>query len=389
MKHVLIVLVSLLVLTAYADETYFVAANCVVAKLNPLHYQSMAHNQKLTLFKLKKTLIPELIAAKDVAKCGGFKQVLPERFVRKNLSTFLQEEMFVPVAKKALPVAPMHYADEVNAAYKLFNRDNIWQNLTTLTALYDRHANSTTGVKAISQLQSILMEYAKDRRDVKIYTIATGSYRQPSLVLKIGQGNHNAVIVSAHIDTVQGFYSERPGADDDGSGSVSILEAARTILASNQTYQKPLYFIWYAAEEEGLVGSQYVVQEFEKQQITVDGVLHFDMTGYTGRNDPTIWLLRDYVEQEITDYVASLVKTYVKVGVSFTRCGYGCSDHASWTQEGIKAAAATESAFDESNPYIHSRADTMNKLSLSHMANFSKLAIAFAIEMAQPKNTRE
>ena len=68
--------------------------------------------------------------------------------------------------------------------------------------------------------------------------------------------------------------------------------------------------------------------------------------------------------------------------VDYSSCGYGCSDHASWTKAGVPAAFPCESNFDEHNPYIHSASDTMSLLSLEHMTNFAKLAVAFAIELA-------
>jgi leucyl aminopeptidase len=95
-----------------------------------------------------------------------------------------------------------------------------------------------------------------------------------------------------------------------------------------------------------------------------------------------MWVFTDYTEKSLNNYVAKLIDTYVHVPVDYSKCGYGCSDHASWTEIGVPAAFPCESNFEEHNPYIHSSSDTMEKLSLEHMTNFSKLAIAFAIELA-------
>ena len=84
----------------------------------------------------------------------------------------------------------------------------------------------------------------------------------------------------------------------------------------------------------------------------------------------------------MSHYIAQLIETYVKVPVDYSQCGYGCSDHASWDDKNIPAAFACESNYEDHNPYIHSNADTMDLLSLEHMTNFSKLALAFAIELA-------
>ena len=143
--------------------------------------------------------------------------------------------------------------------------------------------------------------------------------------------------------------------------------------------------MWYSAEEEGLIGSQQVVSVFKKQRIPVEAVIHFDMTGYAKNNDPTLWLIKDYVDANLTNYLEQLITTYVKQPVQYTRCGYACSDHASWTQEGYAAAMPFEASFGNDNPYIHTSNDTIDHLSVTHMTDFAKLGVAFAVELAQPK----
>jgi leucyl aminopeptidase len=81
-----------------------------------------------------------------------------------------------------------------------------------------------------------------------------------------------------------------------------------------------------------------------------------------------------------------LIKTYVKQAVKRSACGYACSDHASWTQGGFKAAMPAEAAFEHTNPAIHKASDTMEKLSLPHMSDYAKLGLAFAGELANPLN---
>ena len=155
---------------------------------------------------------------------------------------------------------------------------------------------------------------------------------------------------------------------------------ARVLLSSKTTFKRPIYIIWYAAEERGLVGSQYVVRHFIDKEIPVKVAIQFDMAGYrVDKNDPTMWVFTDYVDETLSNYVAQLIQTYVKVPVDYSSCGYGCSDHASWTEEGFIAAFPCESSFDEHNPYIHTSSDTMDLLSLEHMTNFSKLAIALQL----------
>src|SRR4029079_4512426 len=96
----------------------------------------------------------------------------------------------------------------------------------------------------------------------------------------------------------------------------------------------------------------------------VDAVLHYDLTGYAYRNEPTMYLITDNVDPTLTDYIGQLITHYVKRDVKRTACGYAGSDHATWTHYGYPAAISAESAYENTNPNIHSSNDTMDKLSL-------------------------
>lgn len=91
------------------------------------------------------------------------------------------------------------------------------------------------------------------------------------------QGNANKVIViGAHLDSVQAG----PGMNDNGSGSATILQIAKLIASLNLVQKNQLRFIWFGAEEMGLLGSEHYVDSLsslEKQNILA--MLNFDMLG--------------------------------------------------------------------------------------------------------------
>ena len=82
------------------------------------------------------------------------------------------------------------------------------------------------------------------------------------------------VVVGAHLDSVP----EGPGINDNGSGSATILEVALQLARLNIFTQKAVRFIWFGAEESGLLGSQhYVDQLSEAEQAKISVMLNFDM----------------------------------------------------------------------------------------------------------------
>lgn len=380
--------------TAHAGVTdmdsIIVAPTCLLKNVK-VNYQVLSVNDDLVLAQIKEKDKPLFIKAKQQQRkkfCGGFMDVTQDyQTVLANPAHYLQSFNLASLRthKKAGPYQ-IQYEKEVQQALLQLNPQEMWSNLTTLTASNDRYANSENGVQAAHWLKQQAENLAKtyNRKDVSVYLVSTGRYQQPSVVVKVGNADAPGVVIGAHMDTTSGRVYNKPGADDDGTGTVTVLETMRTLLANGLEFQKPLYFIWYAAEEEGLVGSGYVVADFKRKNIRVDAVIHFDMTGFVYQNDDALWLIRDYVDLDLSNYLETLINTYVKKPVKYTRCGYACSDHASWTQKGYIAAMPAETAFENTNPSMHTSRDTMDKLSLVHMTDYAKLAIAFAIELAKP-----
>lgn len=82
------------------------------------------------------------------------------------------------------------------------------------------------------------------------------------------------VINDAHYDTV----NNAPGADDNGSGTVGVMEAAR--LMSRYPFRKSLRFIGFDLEESGLVGSTRYVSTGIPLGDQIEGVFNHEMIGY-------------------------------------------------------------------------------------------------------------
>ncbi|MBV9575248.1 MAG: M20/M25/M40 family metallo-hydrolase, partial [Gammaproteobacteria bacterium] len=343
-------------------QQILIAPNCLVEQLEK-PYKTLSANANFSLFAIDFDALNDISTVKNTKPCGHFKNVTQDwnDFNKHHAMTSANAKLFLEnnlMPHKIIHASPyqIQYPKQVAELFNQLNPQAMWDNLTTLSNYKDRYANSDNGLQAAKWLQAQIETLAKDnhRDDVTVYTITTGTdYKQPSVIAKIGTSSEPGIVISAHMDTLSSTGSKKPGADDDGSGSVTVLETARTILSSNMRFKKPIYFIWYAAEEEGLVGSQAVVAEFKKNNIPVDAVLHFDLTGYAYKNSPAMWLITDNVNADLTNYLETLINTYVKQTVKRTECGYACSDHATWTENGYAAAIPAETAYENTNPVIH------------------------------------
>lgn len=54
----------------------------------------------------------------------------------------------------------------------------------------------------------------------------------------------------------------------------------------------------------------------------------------------------------VTEFVKKLVDQYLSIPYVETKCGYACSDHASWGKAGYRSSFAIESSFENSNHFI-------------------------------------
>jgi Zn-dependent M28 family amino/carboxypeptidase len=91
-----------------------------------------------------------------------------------------------------------------------------------------------------------------------------------------GGDANRIVVVGAHLDSVP----EGPGINDNGSGSATILEIALQMRRLNLKLRNRVRFAFWAAEESGLIGSDYYVAHLsDAEKAKIDLNLNFDMLG--------------------------------------------------------------------------------------------------------------
>jgi bacterial leucyl aminopeptidase len=151
----------------------------------------------------------------------------------------------------------------------------------------------------------------------------------------------------------------------------------------NYRPQRSIEFIAYAAEEVGLRGSQQIATQYQRQAKPVVGVLQLDMTAFQG--DLTdLWIFTDFTNAAQNQFVADLAAAYLpQLSVGYDRCGYACSDHASWTGRGFAASFPFEASDSTYNRAIHTERDTTTTFGNQalHALKFTQLGLAYAVEL--------
>jgi hypothetical protein len=106
------------------------------------------------------------------------------------------------------------------------------------------------------------------------------------LAIKPGtMGWDHVIIIAGHIDSrvsdVMDFTKDAPGANDDGSGSALVLEAARIVSKWNVKHEATIVFALLSGEEQGLMGGRLLAETAKERGWKVSAMLNNDIVGGT------------------------------------------------------------------------------------------------------------
>lgn len=308
----------------------------------------------------------------------------------------LFSESSIEKAKVAYPKTPS-YNDTLSPMMKELSKENMRKHLEKFTSFHTRYYKSAYGAQSSAWLLSKVNETIQDSGvgELGPYVRAfEHPWGQSSVIATIPGRSNKTVVIGAHQDSINLFLPSllaAPGADDDGSGTVTILEALRVLLTSESIVHgnasNTVEFHWYSAEEGGLLGSQALFSAYQREGRDVKAMLQQDMTGYVQKTldageTESVGVITDYVDPGLTDFIKKVVTTYCDIPYVLTKCGYACSDHASASKAGYPSAFVIESDFKYSDTKIHTTEDKIEYLNFDHMLQHARLTLGLVYELA-------
>ena len=207
-------------------------------------------------------------------------------------------------------------------------------------------------------------------------------------------------LIGAHMDAV----SDTDGADDNASGVVGLLEAAR--ILSEAKMDAHVDFVLFNLEEYGMVGSTHYVKKLKSQKTPLSGMVSLEMIGFTchekGSQKIPIFLRPFYPDKG--NFIAlvgdnsskKLLRTakqaFKKVeglpSETLTLPAKGLilpetrlSDHSPFWDAGYPALLITDTSFFR-NPHYHTDSDCIETLDLNFLSKVIEGVVQLAISLS-------
>lgn len=230
-------------------------------------------------------------------------------------------------------------------------------------------ADATTTIKlAKSRLESVPENYSitienREETNFKASNVAA--------VIKGTANPDEYIVMSAHYDHLGGMGTDTyfPGANDNASGTAVLLDLMRYYSAHPQPYS--MVFIFFAAEEAGLVGSKYFVENPMIDLKKIRFLMNIDLMG-NGDNGATI------VNGSVfTKHFALLQELNAKqkfLPQILPRGKAANSDHYWFSENGVPAFFMYTMG---GPPHYHDVMDRAEDLPFSRYENVFKLLVQF------------
>ena len=207
------------------------------------------------------------------------------------------------------------------------------------------------------------------------------------------------VIISAHYDHVGMKNGEVfNGADDDGSGTVALIEIAKAFAEAKKEGHAPkrsILFLHVTGEEHGLHGSRYYSEnplfplKNAVADINIDMVGRRDTIGSHKENGKYVYVIgSDRLSSELHAINEEMNTKYVGLNLDYTfndrndpNQFYFRSDHYNFAKKGIPSIFF----FNGIHADYHLPSDTPDKIEYDALAKRAQLAFALAWELANRK----
>jgi len=238
--------------------------------------------------------------------------------------------------------------------------------------IVSRHKNAVGNNQAADYIKQKLQSYGLQVFDQNFSSTGRNVYG-----VKTGtQFPESQYMICAHYDAMPSS-GPAPGADDNGSGTAAVIEAAR--ILQDVEFPYTVIFALWDEEEQGLIGSDYYAENAASAGDDIKGVVNLDMIAWENNGDNKVRIHTKNLGESYklsNEMVAAITKYNLNLTYSIKDPGITASDHASFWSNGYSAILLIEDDVNDFNNYYHTSNDLIIHFDNEYFTNCSKLAIA-------------
>lgn len=265
------------------------------------------------------------------------------------------------------------------------SQTNLLNDLTTFESFGIKNVGSSRLTDAENWITARYQSLGYTDIVLQPFTYSAGTSNN-IIVTKTGTVYPNTfLIIDGHYDTING-----PGTNDNGSGTVLIMELARLLKDIDTEYS--IKFIHFSGEEDGLVGSNYYVNNtVVPQNLDIRLVFNIDeVGGLSGTNNNTIICERDQsspasnntASNAFTNDLAALIELYSTLN---TEISYAyASDYIPFENNGEIITGIFEK---NETPFAHTASDLLVNMDVPYLYQVTKGSLGAALEFANAYET--
>ena len=176
------------------------------------------------------------------------------------------------------------------------------------------------------------------------------------------------------------------GADDNGSGTIAVLNTAKALAAVRGQLKRSVVIMWFSGEEEGLLGSKYWVSDpWIPLQKTVY-MVNVDMVGYMESNGKKLLALGGGTSEAGRRILAAAGERYPAIKVSISDRAGGGSDHVPFMNEGIPGVFFHTGVSNNKN--YHRTSDHPDLIDYEGMHIATKIVFETVLEVSRSATTK-
>lgn len=289
--------------------------------------------------------------------------------------------IFLPLLVFSINAAAQELNPFYQSVVEQVKYDSVHQKLQKFQDFGIKTVGSSAHENAFTWLKSYYTAYGYTTIEQQLVNVY-GNVGNNLIVTKIGEKYPDEfIIIDGHYDTLNG-----PGANDNGSGTVTLLEIARLIKDIETDYS--IKFIHFTGEERGLIGSQaYVNQIAVPQNLKIKAVLNIDeVGGVANKVNSTIICEQDEsnptsnnaVSAELTNQMTNIFPLYTTLKTEISNA-YS-SDYMPFQAVGYPITGLFEK---NETPYAHTAQDIIDNLDLNYLTEVAKGALATLLHFSQ------